>query len=584
MSSVELGEPQTDFARWNRLWQMVVSAPGLAILAGILHAATFPPVGLAWVEWFALVPLLALIEKPGRPAKLYLSAWLGGLVFWVFSLQWLWELHPDAWLGWLALAVYMSLYWPLFLGFARRLVALRVPMVLSAPVAWLACDYLQSFLLSGLPWYYPAQSQYQFLPIIQVSDLLGVWLVSALIVMSNAALLTLIQVIIRSIPPAAVPATPRTLIWPGLTAALLSLSLIYGYYRINQAQFTPGPDVILLQSNLRQALKMGMSAEDIVRIYVKLIESGLEKSRTRSSDAGSLVIWPETSYPWGYVWVDENLTPDQAAESGRKIFPAWSLAEVLNLRTETARDLNELSRAIGRPMIVGSVLYELLPDRGQKSNAAIWIDGKSDRPQLYRKIHLLPFGEYVPLVETFPWIKRLAPYEDNHVPNLVSGGSPTWFDEGPIRYAPVICFEDSVPYLVRRFFTETKDGRPPDVIVNISNDGWFNGSAEHEMHLATSVFRCVEHRAPMVRASNMGLSAIVDGNGQVLTVQATKTEGAVTAPVPLDPRQTVYTLVGDIFPQACLTVSIACFAITVMSSPNSRIRKNPRSTPSSRLA
>jgi len=584
MNPVELTVHPADTPHWHRLGKLVKSPPGLAILAAILHAAAFPPIGLAWLEWVALVPLLCLIDQPGRPARLYLSAWLGGLVFWVYSMQWIWELHPDAWLGWISLAAYLSLFWPLFLAFARALVKLRAPLVMAAPVAWLTCDYLQSFLFSGLPWYFPAHSQYQYLPILQICDLLGVWLVTALILMSNAALLILIRLTLRSLPPHAMPVTPAYLLWPGVTVSLLGLSLMYGFYRIQQAQFTPGPDVILLQSNLRQALKMGMSQDEIVRIYIKLIESALSKPTSKQSKAGSLVIWPETSYPWGYVWLDENLSPSQAAESGRQIFPTWSLAEILNLRTETTRDLNEISQAIGHPMIVGSVLYEVLADRGQKSNAAIWIDGKSERPRLYRKIHLVPFGEYVPLVDAFPWIKRLAPYEDNHVPNLVSGGEPTWFDEGPIRYAPVICFEDSVPYLVRRFFSESKDGRTPDVIVNISNDGWFNGSAEHDMHLATSIFRCIENRTPMVRASNMGLSAIVDANGAVVIAQPKKTEGTVRAAVPLDSRHSLYTMVGDILPQICLTLTILAVAITARISPFSRLLENSRNTPTPRLA
>jgi apolipoprotein N-acyltransferase len=578
MTLLELREPRVGLSGWSVLRTCLFSNPGRAVLSAALFAAAFPPIGQAWLAWVALVPLFSLIESPGRPLGLYASAWLGGLLFWVVSIEWIWELHPGAWIAWLALAGYLSFYWPLFLLLARSLVQVRFPLVLAAPTAWLACDYTQAFVMSGFPWYYPAHSQYRLLPLIQVSDLLGAWTVSALVVVGNAALLELVRIVARAAPPSGEPPNARALAWPGVAAGLVVCSLLYGLYRIGEARFTPGPEVILLQSNFRQALKMGMRQQDIVAAYERLLEHGLARPPAEESTCGSVVIWPETSYPWGFVWVDEDITSDEAARAGRQIYPDWPLADWLELRAETVRDLNELSQALGRPILVGSVLYELHRDRGQKSNAALWIDGHSDRPRQYRKIHLVPFGEYVPLLEQLPWIKLLSPYEDQNLPNLVSGGSPVWFDEAGVRYAPVICFEDTVPHLVRRFFVEMPDGRAPDVIVNISNDGWFNGASEHEMHLASSVFRSVEYRSPLVRSANMGYSAIVDGNGAIRAIQPKKTEGVLRGLVPLDPRQSMYSRVGDILPQTCLIVSIVLTAWTAIVLPVSRLLRNPRAT------
>jgi apolipoprotein N-acyltransferase len=578
MTTAELSEAGTESltSGWAWMGRAIASAPGRGILSGILYAASFPTAGQGWLVWVALVPLLSLIERAGSRPLLYLSAWLGGLVFWVWSLQWLCELHPSAWIAWLALAVYLSLFWPLFLLLARSLVRVRVPLVIAVPTAWLACDYIQAFALSGFPWFYPAHSQYRFLALIQVSDLLGAWGVSALVVMGNAALLQITRIAERSARPNSAPFRASELAWPGVVVALLIASLGYGRYRLSQSQFAPGPEVVLLQSNFRQALKMGKRPQEIVATYERLLQNALARPAERESTHGSVVVWPETSYPWGFVGIDPDLKPEEVARAGRQIHPDWELADWLELRTETVRDLNSFSQMLGRPMIVGAVLYELHRDLGQKSNAALWIDGRTDRPRHYRKIHLVPFGEYVPLLRQLPWIKLLAPYEETNLPNLVSGGSPVWFDEGGIRYAPVICFEDTVPHLVRRFFVEQADGRAPDLILNISNDGWFNGTAEHEMHLATSIFRSIEHRAPLVRSSNMGYSAVVDGNGAIVALQPKKTEGVIRAIVPLDDRQSLYTRVGDILPQTCLTASIASIAWIVFFLPMSRFLWNPR--------
>ena len=576
MKSVAIKETTGDLERWGAALGLLLSPIGLAILSGLLLAAAFPPASQTWLAWVAMVPLISLVDRSGSAALLSLSAWAGGLLFWLISLPWRWEVHPTAWMAWLALATYLSLYWPIFLLLARNLVWYRFPLVPAVMISWLTCDYLQAFLLSGLPWFYPAQSQFRFLALIQISDLLGVWVVSALIVICNASLLILGRLVARSMPPLGEPVTLRKLIWPGVSVLLLCMSLIYGVFRLNEAEFSPGPEVILLQSNLRQALKMGMSPSDIIQVYVKLLEKELSSTTQTVAPGSSVVIWPETSYPWGFVQLDPDISPAQAAASGKQIFPEWPLVDWLNLKTETTRDLNDLSRAVGRPMVVGSVLYDLQNDQGKKANAAIWIDGSSERPRIYRKIHLVPFGEYVPLLRYLPWIKTLAPYEERALPNLVSGRVPVWFDEGPFRYAPVICFEDSVPHLVSRFFREMNDGRPPDVMLNLSNDGWFNGSAEHEMHLATSVFRSVEHRAPMVRAANMGISAIVDGNGAVLQSLPKKTEGVVRGIVPLDKRISLYTSLGDILPQLCLITSFFFIGLTAILAPISRFIRNPR--------
>jgi apolipoprotein N-acyltransferase len=170
----------------------------------------------------------------------------------------------------------------------------------------------------------------------------------------------------------------------------------------------------------------------------------------------------------------------------------------------------------------------------------------------------VPFGEYVPLIGTFPWLTVLTPYHgpDAVIPSLSFGGEPAWFRLGSYRLAAAICFEDTVPRVVRRFFS-APDQSQPDLLLNLSNDGWFRGSSEHDMHLAVSVFRAVENRVPLARAVNTGISAVVDGNGRVIAALPKLQEGFLTQTIPLDDRVAFYSDCGDWLGVACLAATVA---------------------------
>src|SRR5262249_19603189 len=146
-------------------------------------------------------------------------------------------------------------------------------------------------------------------------------------------------------------------------------------------------------------------------------------------------------------------------------------------------------------LLIGALTYSFHRDGASKFNSAILIEPGKPSVQSYHKLHLVPFGEYVPLIETCPWLTALTPYHgpDAVIPSLSFGVEPAWFQFGPYRLAAAICFEDTVPHVVRRFFSAPAR-EPPDVLLNLSNDGWFRGSSEHDMHLAVSVFRAVENR------------------------------------------------------------------------------------------
>jgi apolipoprotein N-acyltransferase len=528
-------------------------------ISGLLLYAAFPPLDLPWLAWIALVPLMALLRQEVPTRRALASAWLGGLAFWVPSIIWIWELHPSAWLAWWTLAVYQSIYWPLFVLLARLLYGgMRWPFLLAAPVAWVACEYIQAFALSGFPWYYLAHSQYRFLALIQISDLVGAWGVSFVVALVNA---WVVGVIGR--PWRGRGLIPQVI---GTTAVVATLvaTYVYSYVAMRAARFVPGPRVVLLQSSLRQALKMSKPADEIIALYAGLIQSALDRSAREHQTPPDLIVWPETSYPWGFVTIEPGTTPAELDRAADQLIAGSTASEWLDRRALALGELRGWSRGIGSPMLVGAVHYELGPEGGRKSNAALWIDARRQTVPLYRKVHLVPFGEYIPLLDVIPWIKRLAPYDDRNLPRLVGGAGPVWFDDGTYRYANAICFEDTLPHHVRRSFAEAPDGRQPNVLANISNDGWFNGTAEHDLHLAISVFRAVENRVPVIRSANMGYSAVIDGNGRVLARIPKRTEDALEAVVPLDPRTSLYSSTGDWLAQGCLIVSVGLGAVVLL--------------------
>jgi apolipoprotein N-acyltransferase len=431
-------------------------------------------------------------------------------------------------------------------------------MMVAAPVVWVALEYFRAYAVTGFPWYYLAHSQHQVLPMIQVADFAGSLGVSFVVAVVNA---WLVDVLTRPLLRPTVRGarlTPPQAVRIGVVAALVGGTLTYGAYRIGSARFRPGPRVALLQSSLIQRLKQSKSPNDIAMIYSNLVDRAL---RTERPD---LIVWPETSYPYPYVEIAPKLDSAGLERQMKGLGSAMSAAERRSQQDAIRNHLRGWTDQLKVAMLIGAVTYDHRPDGLLRYNSAILYQPGEAAVQSFHKLHLVPFGEYVPLVETFPWLIALTPYHGGHVPSLSFGPEPKWLALGPYRLAAVICFEDTVPQVVRRFFREAKDGRHPDLLVNMSNDGWFHGSSEHDMHLAVSVFRAVEHRVPMARAANTGISAIVDGNGRVVESLPKLKEGVLTGVVPLDDRAALYSVWGDWLGQSCLAVTIGLVPMAVL--------------------
>lgn len=525
------------------------------VVSGLALWTTFPPMEWGFLAWVAMAPLFWLVVRPDAPAKSYLAAWAGGLVFWILAVPWLSLIGQGAWLGWLVLGSVFSLWWPLFLLMARwAIFRLGTPLMLAAPIAWVTTEYLRAYFLTGFPWYYLAHSQYRYLPVIQVADITGSLGISLVIAMVNAWLVDLVTL------PLFRPVEGRSKLTGGQSARLwivtivLGSTLCYGAYRLSTTSFRPGPRVALLQSNLPQGQK-NRNRDKALADFVALIHRAIAVE-----PRPDLIVWPETSYPFSFIMmspdVDVATLKRQLAEISATISP-W---EWLETRRAVLENLAELTNLAGAPMLVGCGIWDHEPDRLYQYNTAVFFRPSQPGFEFYHKMHLVPFGEFIPLMQALPWLASLTPYRDR-IPSLSAGKDPRTFEVGPYRIAAVICFEDTIPQVIGRFFASTDPAQQPDILVNLSNDGWFRGSSELDTHLAIGVFRTIEHRVPLVRAVNTGFTALVDATGEIRARLPKDREDLLVVDVPLDDRTTWYSRWGDWLGISCLAVTIGWFPL-----------------------
>lgn len=487
----------------------------MALASGVALWTCFPPVDCGPLAWVALVPLLLVVRMPRPTRKMYLYTALGGWLFALMTLQWMRLGDPSMYLAWGALAFYVGLYFPVFVGLTRVAVhRAGLPLVVSAPLVWVGLEFVRAYVMTGFSWYYLGHSQYRWTSLLQISDLVGAYGVSFLVMMGNACIAELIPAglfqKVRLLPQASSvetvllnqPLRHRSIV---VTATVLSLvaTLVYGSWRRSQADFQPGPRVGLVQGNFPSSVKH----DDDQTVKIWRTHQALTGLATRHQ--AEVIVWPESMFRWPYPIVDPTMTDEEL----RALHPDLTEEFWKNGKAEESLvDMTEGSRA---GMIIGA--DTMIGDKAgmRVYNSALFFEPTRKLVGRYDKLHRVPFGEYVPLKEILPFLAELTPAAGGV--GLSAGESVHVFQHGDHRLVPLICFEDTVPHLVRGAVAATRDasGKDIDCLVNLTNDGWFHGSSELDQHLITASFRCIETRVPMVRAVNTGISAFIDGDGVV---------------------------------------------------------------------
>ncbi len=494
-------------------------------LTGFLLFAAFPPLGWDWAGWTALLPLLALcIHLP--PAAAARQGLLAGAVAWLLSLFWLTRV---SWAGWAAVSLYCAAYLAAFAAAAAFLLRhWRRPdtapgyilPALGLAALWVALEFLRARLFTGFPWNLLAVSQYARPGLLQAAAWGGVYAVS-FIMAGAAALLALCL----AHPP------PRRRWWlPALAAGLLAGLLAGSYaaaapYRGPASAQGPAPRIALVQLNIPQQLKWDESWTEA--IYRKLEQATADLLRQAAPD---LVVWPET------------------------VMPDFFRGSVL------AADM--LSRLLtnGVPIVAGSMDWAERDGGVQYYNSSFLLTAPGNLEKFYAKRRLVMFGEYVPLERWMAWLRRFTPVTDSFTP----GAEATVFRlAGGAALAPLICFEDIMPALARA--SVRRGGR---LLVNQTNDAWFDPLAGARQHMAHCVFRCIENRTPAVRAANTGITCFIDRYGRVMD-ELPPVGGHPAPPAaicrrvaipPADMPLTFYTRYGDWFAWGCVCFTLASLA------------------------
>jgi apolipoprotein N-acyltransferase len=536
----------------------------LALGGAIAMAMVQPPVNLWWAAWIAPLPWLLVARRQtefcGRD---WLALWCGGGLSWLAVLHWLRLPHPATSIGWVVLSAYLACFVPFWVLATRRLVShARLPFVLAATLAWLGTEHLRGWLLGGFTMGGLCDTQVHWLPVLQTADLLGAVGLSGL-VMAVAACVTESVVGFAGNEGRS---WKRGVGFLTVGVGLLGLAVGYGTWRLRgEPTSLRQLDVLLVQGSIDTELKQDPGgAVRVARHYDELTIEGL-----REGESPDLIVWPETMWRWGLLEIDpKEQLPEAVVRQalGEPVGEPISAerddvqaAARTRLEEERYEPLAAYARRYGATWLVGLDKQVVTPDVAtgvRNYNCGLFLDPDGQPLGCYEKMFPVLFGEYVPLADRFPWLYRLTPLPAG----LTAGTSPLAVEVAGFEVAATICYETTLPRAVRTLVRELTEQRTrPDVIANLTNDGWFWGSSELDMHLAAAVLRAVEVRTPVVVAANTGISAWIDGSGRVRRRGPKRAPATVRAEVRPDGRWSPFLVWGG-WPTAAAGL-FAVFAI-----------------------
>ncbi|WP_173200953.1 apolipoprotein N-acyltransferase [Geobacter sp. SVR] len=499
----------------------------LAILSGLMIACSFPNVGLSFLAWIALIPLLIALEGSSLRTAFRIG-FTCGLSAYAVILYWINIVITHyghlPWVASVPLYVLLMAWLAMFFGLATLVARagerIGIKTAFSLPVAWVAGDFIRTFLLSGFPWAMLGHSQYRTLPLIQIADITGVFGITLIIVLANVVLYR----VLRAIAGAGVPYPVKSAL---VLLCLLIATLLYGFSRLNlpEARDVKPLRVALIQGNIAQDVKWNPAFQEQTLVsYERLTREALK-------NGADLVVWPESALP--FFFQDE---------------------------LRQAERIRGLARELSTTLLVGSPAHELRNGKRTFLNSAFVISPKGDTIGRSDKMHLVPFGEFVPLGRFFPFISKLVVGIGDFSP----GERVTPLPVNDTQVGTLVCFEGIFPELARDY---VRAGAR--ILVNITNDAWFGRSSAPYQHLSIAVFRAVETRTPLLRAANTGVTAIIDHNGHIRTMTPLFEEAYRTGEIHPGTGDSLYLRMGDALAWLCVAASAGIAALAWF-----RLKKN----------
>lgn len=522
---------------------------GLLLLCVALLTAAFAPVGQFYFAWIGLVPWLLVVNGTRSNRSAFFWSWIGGTLFFIANMWWMAFVTVP---GMIALMALLGLYW----GAAGLIIRATGVLRLKRPL--LQCLLLAAIWVTaaewfrgiwpwhGLPWLYLGHTQTPVLWMCQIADITGVAGISFLLVMINGWVALWI---LNGRKIAGLMASGLIII--AITAAVIG----YGVFRFQAEKFTAGPKVLVVQPNFPQDNSTGQkgagyTAQDMIDFHFDSTRQAL-----MANSGVDLVVWPETMLPM--INAREHFVGSIVDQTNQR---AMNLAYIFHVG-----------------IISGGEYWD---DIHQEPDGRLWpADSRNvtyyyDRQGMlsdlrYDKIHLVPFGEFVPFKDTFPALNHL----------LISLGPPdmkyyslragdedhlTVFDlaqsdpnAAPWAIVTPICFEDIDATLCAEMCRPdpaTPDRKRAQILVNLTNDAWFKAN-ENSQHLQAAVFRSIENRVPTARSVNTGISGFIDPLGRTSGLLAARTAAVSVGTLQLCSRITFFTLYGPVFSWLCAAVT-----------------------------
>jgi len=562
------------------------------------------PISFSPLAWVSLVPFILACQPTAKPKRLAVAAYLISLCYWLGNLYWI---FPITVLGWLTFCLYTALHWPILALCLRYCRIKKIPLFLAAGVLFVGAERLQGLFLGGFFWRFLAHSQYRNITLIQIADIFGAAGLSFLIAMVNGLLAELI-IDARCSMGGSLKSEGfgdglfhwknifkiGNLIKTAVVCSAVIATIIYGRWRISQEDefVEAGPLVASLQSNIPQAVKreaLRGEGEVAEQTSQEIFDELMQKSKASAEAGAELIVWPETM-------VQATLNPE-----------VLSLVDPSHPWKAFDKALREHSKDTAFVLVgayggVPEIRQDLTIHLAEKYNSAFLYkpDGQQSDKQ-YSKIHLVLFGEVMPFRKSFPLLFKLVmkfnPYNYDH--SLDAGSEYTVFemtgDQGQearvYKFSVIICYEATMPAIVRRFALDQEGRKQIDWLVNISNDGWFvrfKGekvlpSTELPQHAAICVFRAVENRLAVLRSVNTGISCLIDTLGRVKNGSLAGTlpnhamarkgiAGWFADEMPIDKRTTFFSKYGQWLDFCCAL----CLVLLIIVPLSARFVRNKK--------
>lgn len=530
----------------------VLAHLALCLGTAVMFTLAFPKPGWSFMAYFALVPVGVLVMRTTNLRRLAWTSYLVFAAWWALRTLWLREVNPLAPVG--VALVCGGWFSVTLVGLAAVQRRFRGAMTATLPIFWCAQEALRGrFPWGGFGWFNLSASQASWRAdqapglIVQSADLFGELTVTFLVAMTAGLMVDLIARPLskrstrgRMLPRKTV--VVAAVIW----GALIASALLYGRYRIAQtpAYVQPGPTITVVQTNVPQSNKTSPTQEQVDFRLDRLFE--LSEQALRDDPGTSLIVWPETMVPYAInpEWID--------GPTRSSVY--WLRGVEVDARMQVFAGKHQVSLLVG----ASALLPNMQSGEIDTTNAAqLYLpDGRYN--SYYSKRHLVPFGEYIPGPESIKptllgWFAPRDPEDGEPIDYGLRRGEGTVVfpvpafraEGGGLNVVTPICFEDVVGPFCREMVYAPSGDKRADVMVNLTNDGWFAGTSQGYQHLQVATLRCIETRTPMARSVNTGVSGFIDSLGKVgplVEVEGRHQEvaGITSARVMIDSRTSPY--------------------------------------------